>query len=93
MPKPKIIFVSGRPDTYYEATRNFIYKKANVGEFLLYMRKEGDIRKDSIIKKEIFDNHIRDKYYVDFVLDDRNSVVNMWREIGLTCLQVAPGDF
>ena len=27
------------------------------------------------------------------VLDDRNQVVKMWRENGLTCLQVAEGDF
>ena len=26
-------------------------------------------------------------------LDDRNKVVDMWREIGLTCFQVAPGGF
>lgn len=27
------------------------------------------------------------------VLDDRNKVVKMWRELGLTCLQMAEGDF
>tara|TARA_Y100001963_G_scaffold92597_1_gene127475 strand:+ start:366 stop:851 length:486 start_codon:yes stop_codon:yes gene_type:complete len=27
------------------------------------------------------------------VFDDRDKVVNMWREIGLTCMQVAPGNF
>ena len=28
-----------------------------------------------------------------FVLDDRSQVVKMWRELGLTCLQVADGNF
>ena len=32
-------------------------------------------------------------YNVKFVLDDRNRVVEMWRSLGLTCLQVADGDF
>jgi hypothetical protein len=57
------------------------------------MRETGDRRKDSIIKKEIFDRHIRDVYNIEFVLDDRNQVVELWRSLGLTCLQVADGDF
>jgi hypothetical protein len=27
------------------------------------------------------------------VFDDRDKVVDMWRENGLTCMQVAPGNF
>jgi len=27
------------------------------------------------------------------VFDDRDKVVNMWRENGIPCLQVAPGNF
>ena len=57
------------------------------------MRKNGYNKKDSIVKKEIFDEYIKDKYYVEFILDDRNQVVDMWREMGLTCLQVAEGNF
>ena len=30
---------------------------------------------------------------VDMVFDDRNQVVDMWRKNGLTCFQVADGDF
>jgi len=86
-----IIFVSGREDKYREQTNKFLEKHKIGG--LLFMRKSGDMRKDSIIKKEIFDNEIRDKFNVSFVLDDRNSVVEMWRQTGLTVLQVADGDF
>jgi hypothetical protein len=57
------------------------------------MRKQGDFRRDSIVKKEIYDNDIKGKFDVEFVLDDRQQVVDMWREIGLKCLQVAPGNF
>jgi predicted kinase len=60
----------------------------------LFMRRVGDNRKDSIIKRELFDEFVRGKYNVRFVLDDRKQVVDMWRdELGLTCLQVAPGNF
>jgi hydroxymethylpyrimidine pyrophosphatase-like HAD family hydrolase len=62
--------------------------------YKLFMRKENDNRKDSIVKKEMFDLYIKDKYYVEFVLDDRDQVVKMWRyELGLDCLQVNYGDF
>lgn len=57
------------------------------------MRPEGDERKDSIVKQEIYEKYIKDRYNVRFVLDDRNQVVDMWREVGLKVLQVAPGDF
>lgn len=61
--------------------------------YQLFMRKEGDMRKDSIIKTEIFDENFRGKYNVLFCLDDRNQVVDNWREMGLVCFQVAPGAF
>lgn len=58
----------------------------------LYMRPEGDKRKDSIIKYEILQNLIKENF-IAYVLDDRNQVVKMWREAGLRCLQVQEGNF
>ena len=57
------------------------------------MRKEGDNRPDEVVKEEIFNENIRGNYSVRFVLDDRSKVVDMWRQLGLKCLQVAEGDF
>ena len=59
----------------------------------LYMRKQGDNREDSIVKEEMYLNEIKPKYNVDLVIDDRDQVVKMWRKIGLTCWQVANGNF
>jgi predicted kinase len=94
--EPTIIFLSGREDSCIEKTKKWLEKHnwgVNNDNCLLMMRKTGDTRKDSIIKREIFDNEIFNKYHIDFVLDDRNQVVEMWRELGLTCLQVADGNF
>lgn len=55
--------------------------------------KKRDFRKDVIVKRELFDAHVKGKYNIQFVLDDRDQVVEGWRALGLTCLQVAPGDF
>ena len=88
-----IILLSGREEKFREPTLRFLTKHSI--EFdSLFMRKTNDSRKDAIIKKEVFDAEIRDKYFIEFVLDDRNQVVDMWRnELQLTCFQVYYGDF
>ena len=40
-----------------------------------------------------FEGHILDVEYVYSSVGDDIKVVDMWREIGLTCMQVAPGNF
>ena len=62
-------------------------------QYQLHMRKTDDFRKDAIIKDEIYQEHIEGKYNVLCVLDDRDQVVEFWRSKGLTCFQVAPGNF
>jgi len=90
-----IIFVSGRKNCCREKTEAWL--KKYIGDWtencLLFMRGDDDNRPDEILKKEIFVKNIYDKFYVEFVLDDRNKTVKGWRELGLTCLQVAEGDF
>lgn len=88
----KIIVFSGRDSICREATEQWLHAN-NIVPHGLYMRAEGDNRKDSIIKKELYENHIKGKYNVMGVFDDRNQVVNMWRDLGLTCYQVAYGYF
>lgn len=96
----QILFVSGREDKYKEQTIKFLEKCENFSlkEFFnkenLYMRKSGDMRPDTVIKKEIYLNHIADKYNVLAVIDDRPSVVRMWRrELGLFVFQVNDVEF
>lgn len=72
------------------------YKSEEIEEVLpyqLFMRKTGDMRKDSIVKKEIYQEHIEPNYEVLLCLDDRQQVVRGWRDLGLVCFQVAPGMF
>lgn len=56
------------------------------------MRDEGDFTPDNELKRKWYEE-ARWKDDVAFVVDDRQKVVDMWREMGLTCFQVAPGDF
>lgn len=90
----KIIFVSGRDEQYREQTANWLKTHLNfITEWELYMRPHDDRRDDLIVKRELFDQYIRGKWNIDFVLDDRTRVVDMWRSLGLVCFQVAEGDF
>lgn len=89
-----VLVVSGREGTEVCRQKTLAWlDKHKVPYYDLMMRKEGDYRRDSIVKKEIYDTLIKDKFDVEFVLDDRQQVVDMWREIGLKCLQVQAGNF
>jgi len=88
----KIIYVTGRDGQAEEGTREWL-RLYTPPYAHLYMRTPNDMRKDTLVKREIYKSKIEPHYDVHYVLDDRNQVVDMWREIGLVCLQVAPGDF
>lgn len=88
----RIIIVSGREDSCRDLTEKWLSDNI-IYYHDLHMRKSKDMRKDAIVKKEIYDQQIKDHYSVLCVFDDRNQVVDMWREIGLKCLQVQEGNF
>ncbi|GAA0801971.1 phosphatase domain-containing protein [Spirilliplanes yamanashiensis] len=88
-----VVFCSGRDAVCRPETEAWLELHVGVPYVALFMRPEGDNRKDSIIKREIFESEIRDRYRVVGVFDDRMQVVRMWRELGLTVFQVAEGDF
>jgi hypothetical protein len=87
-----IIFCTGRPERCRADTEAWIKDMCHIYGFTLLMRKDGDFRADHVVKQEILDKYI-DKDRVLFVLDDRQQVVDMWRRNGLTCFQVAEGNF
>lgn len=90
-----ILYTSGRDSKFYDKTLAWL-KKNNLFEPTLdklIMRPEGDIRPDSTIKKELYEEHIKGKFNVKFALDDRSRVVFVWRSLGIPCFQVNYGDF
>lgn len=89
----QILIVSGREDSCRGATMDWLYENAVTFDRLPFMRKTGDNRDDAIVKLELFNLYIRENYNVRLVLDDRDRVVAMWRQLGLTTLQVNDGDF
>jgi hypothetical protein len=49
---------------------------------------------DDVLKRQWFDAMLRDdRERLVATFDDRDRVVKMWRDAGVTCFQVAPGEF
>ena len=88
----EIIITTGRDGVALDDTKAWLTDHGVVYD-AIFIRNAGDCRKDSIVKQEIYDNQIKDNWNIQYVVDDRNQVVSMWRDLGLTVLQVANGDF
>ena len=92
--KISVIICTGRFEHYREGTLEW-FKKHFIGPpELMLMRPNNNHQKDYELKRSML-HELRKKYnYNPFlIVDDRSSVVAMWREEGLVCAQVADGDF
>jgi len=89
----KIIIITGRGERCDGLSKQWL-NDHNIKYDEYYSRKSKDRRDDAQVKKEIYLEQIKNRFDVLFVLDDRLSVVKMWRdELGLTTLQPDWGDF
>lgn len=90
----QILFVSGREDKYRPQTTRWLDTLFNgTITYSLWMRPDGDNRKDWLIKYEILRDVIVPSYNPRIIFDDRDQVVAMWRAQGLRVFQVADGNF
>lgn len=98
-----IVFCTGRRRSTNDATRQWLrdnlttfrYGRSGVMGLPILYRNDGDTRHDTVVKPELLDEYLgqHPDYRVAFILEDRNSMVAKWRELGFKCLQVADGDF
>jgi hypothetical protein len=85
--------VTGRNEAHREATESWL-DAHDIPFNRVTMRVDRDFRPDTVVKKEILERfREREGRDVLFAVDDRDGVVGMWRDSGVTCLQCAPGDF
>ncbi|MET9606904.1 AAA family ATPase [Streptomyces sp. NPDC006512] len=87
-----IVLLSGRSEEHRPQTESWL-RTHRVPYDELWMRAAGDSRRDDIVKAELFDAHVRDRYAVRMSLDDRDRVVAVWRRMGLPTWQVNYGEF
>lgn len=95
--KFKIVFVTGRWEKYRQVTETWLMFHMNGmrphHDYELFMRPSDDARKDHLVKLAIFTKAIQPRYDVLFCVDDRASVVAMWRAAGLDVLDCSGKDF
>ena len=89
----KIVIFSGRSDKTATATLSWLSRnKVPFKKLVMRPHKTMGFVPDEILKKDMLDKHLNiDDVFL--VVDDRQKVVDMWRSLGLTVFQVAPGDF
>lgn len=88
----KLLLLTGRFEEHRSVTESWL----NDGRFFhdeLHMRADGDTRRDNVVKLELFNSHVRDRFNVIAAFDDRDRVVRLWRRLGLLTCQVQYGDF
>ena len=87
-----IIITSARNERHRDVTMKQL-SLADVHYDAMYLRDDDDFRPDDVVKAELLGKIITDGYDPTIAFDDRNQVVNKWRELGIHCYQVRTGDF
>lgn len=91
-----IIYCTGRREQVRDITYEWL-EKHSLPDGHLLMRPNGDTRHDTSVKPAILfsflEKHDREKGDIAFILEDRCRVVELWRSLGIKCLQVAKGDY
>ena len=88
----RIVIATGRFEAYRPQTEKWL-KDNLIWPHDLFMRPDGDYRLDYEVKEDMLRDLQIGRDNILFVVDDRASVVEMWRRNGLTVLQCAKGDF
>jgi len=88
----RILITTGRFETTRHLTEEQLYD-AEIEYNELLMRPDNDHQNDAALKQSMLIDLRRMGYTPMLAFDDRDRVVKMWREMGLGCCQVAPGDF
>ena len=83
----EIFIFSGRDGVCRDQTKEWLLKN-NIPYNHLVMRTPGDMRRDTVVKKEMFEEHIKNKYNLIGIIDDRPVVCKMWRTLLLPVFQV-----
>ena len=87
----RIFILSGRSDVTHQATVNWLNDNGIWWDHLVMRPQNHLYLPDNDLKQMWLDSIGKDN--VAMVFDDRNQVVDMWRQNGLTCFQVADGNF
>jgi len=91
----RVLFVSGRENLpgVEEKTIEWLEKYKLMTNGCLFMRPVSNYESDYKVKKAIYEDCIKSRFYIEYVFDDRDKVVTLWRDLGFNCYQVSDGNF
>lgn len=92
----EILFCTGRRESCRSKTDKWLSKHSYMCrsiDYSLLMRPDNDHRHDTEVKPELLAAAGITPENTAFIIEDRNSMVKKWRELGFTCIQPAEGDF
>lgn len=88
----QIVLMTGRPENYLHRTKYWLNKNGIIPS-RIFMRPVGDYTGDVELKRSWLAELRETGYDVVMAFEDRQRVVDMWREEGVFCFQCGPGDF
>lgn len=91
--KRTVFFLSGRDESCREQTDEWLRRETPFRPPRLLMRHAGNMERDSVIKRRLYEDHIKGKYRVIGVFDDRKQVIReLWEPLGFTVFNVGSVD-
>jgi hypothetical protein len=89
-----IVFCTSRNIEHRDKTREWMSNNIDLWKAPLLMRKsKHDHRSDTIVKPELLEEAGITPENTAFILEDKNTTVEKWRELGFTVLQPANNDY
>jgi phosphoglycolate phosphatase-like HAD superfamily hydrolase len=77
-----IIIVTARSEKYRARTESWLHAHYVPYDGLLFMRHEGDMRSDYLVKKDIL-KALQETWEIVYAVDDNPSIIELWRENGI----------
>ncbi len=87
-----VLGLTGRNERYREATLTWL-SKHEIWLDALLMRPDDNYQSDHELKPQMLADRGISKDDVWFILEDRDKVVEAWRNLGYNCWQVRPGGY
>lgn len=88
-PGRHVVVCTGRSEQHRQATESWLAANGVRYDLLLMRPADDPDSSDADVKERLYRTHVEGRMNVDYVLEDRDRVVDRWRSLGVACLQVA----
>ena len=85
--KHTVIFMTAREhlQSVRQMTHNSLYGVEK--NYMLLMRPAGNLKDSHEVKKELYNDYIKNDYMVEYAIDDNQANIDMWQSLGIPTFQ------